>query len=232
MPTFTDDITVPSTRTTTRDGYLTASAVLARAGIQQYRFDELGIKDSKHQPDDMVNVFRSREALEQAVESFEKQPITLDHTWTHAGNWRRNAVGDVHDIAMDGDHMWGTLVLRDARAIEKVHGGRIQLSNGYNAQVIPRSGTYQGEPYEYEQTDLVGNHVAVVEDLRVGYFFPGLATGTVIDKGSHGFLHWMVKFQIPEPRREHRRKAGPMVPSRRVEGHRNFGQTEGLIAAR
>jgi len=30
----------------------------------------------------------------------------------------------------------------------------------------------------------------VVEDLRVGYFFPGLLPGTVVDEGSHGFLHW------------------------------------------
>ena len=34
--------------------------------------------------------------------------------------------------------------------------------------------------------------VAVVEDLRVGYFFPGLPPGTVVDEGSHSFLHWLV----------------------------------------
>jgi hypothetical protein len=30
--------------------------------------------------------------------------------------------------------------------------------------------------------------VAVVEDLGVRYFFPGLLSGTVVDEGSHGFL--------------------------------------------
>jgi hypothetical protein len=37
--------------------------------------------------------------------------------------------------------------------------------------------------------------VAVVGDLRVRYFFPGLATGTVVNEGSHGFLRWIVWFR-------------------------------------
>jgi hypothetical protein len=39
------------------------------------------------------------------------------------------------------------------------------------------------------------NGVAVVEDLRVRYLFPGLLPGTLVDEGSHGFLHWIVCFQ-------------------------------------
>jgi hypothetical protein len=31
--------------------------------------------------------------------------------------------------------------------------------------------------------------VTVVGDLRVSYLLPGLLTGTVIDQGSHGYLH-------------------------------------------
>jgi hypothetical protein len=40
-------------------------------------------------------------------------------------------------------------------------------------------------------SDRVDPHddIAVVEDLRVRYFFPGILAGTVVDEGSHGFLH-------------------------------------------
>jgi hypothetical protein len=38
--------------------------------------------------------------------------------------------------------------------------------------------------------------IAVVGDLRVRYFFPGLQTGTLVDEGSHDCLHWLVMFQL------------------------------------
>lgn len=165
---FEDVIPTPSTRTVTRDGYLVVPATLARSGIQQYRFGELGIKDGKHKPDDMVNVYRSPESLRAAAETFEAQTVTLNHAWTDAKNWRRHAVGDVHDIRMDGGNMTGTLVLRDADAIAKINAGRSQLSNGYKAEIVPRAGVYEGQSYEFEQLDLVGNHVAIVDQGRCG----------------------------------------------------------------
>jgi hypothetical protein len=118
MPTlaFEDVITVPSSRTTTHDGYVTAPATLARAGVQSYRFAELGMRDGKHKPEDMV----------------------------------------------------GTLILRDANAIAKINAGRSQLSNGYRGEIIPRRGVHEGQTYEFEQTNLVGNHVAIVDKARCG----------------------------------------------------------------
>src|SRR5690242_9757483 len=68
--------------------------------------------------------------------------------------------------------------------------------------------------------------VAVVGDLRVGHFFPGFLTGTVVDEGSHGFLHWIVASST-EPRLKCQGKAGPLVLSLRVEGHRNRGPMGG-----
>src|SRR4029077_14194610 len=52
--------------------------------------------------------------------------------------------------------------------------------------------------------------IAIVEDLRVRYFFPSLLTGTVVDEGSHGFLRWLVDFHY-QPRQEGRLTAGPKV---------------------
>src|SRR4029077_8317566 len=61
--------------------------------------------------------------------------------------------------------------------------------------------------------------IAIVEDLRVRYFFPGLLPGTVVDEGSHGFLRWLVVFHY-QSRQQGRLTAGSKVHSVRVEGHR------------
>lgn len=157
----------PSTaRTFTGDGYLTAPATLARAGVFRYLASELGLKDRK--PNDVVMVFRSPETLDAALETFESQTITLDHKWTTAANWRDNAIGDVRDVEIHGDSMVGTLIVRDAAAIKAIQKGTSQLSNGYLAKLVHRPGKHQGQDYEFEQTDLHGNHVAIVPKARNG----------------------------------------------------------------
>jgi uncharacterized protein len=155
-----------TSRTITKDGYLTASAVLAKAGVFNYRADELGLKNRK--PDEMVAVYRSTDALAKSVESFEAQPIALDHKWITSANWRSNAIGDVRDVEMHGDGMVGTLIVRDAAGIKAVQGGKTQLSNGYHATIVHRPGTYEGKAYEYEQTNFLGNHIALVDAARCG----------------------------------------------------------------
>lgn len=165
---FNDVIVTPdaSMRTITKDGYLTAPATLARAGVFKYLAGELGIKDRK--PETPIAVFRSPESLAEAVDSFESQTITLDHKWTTAANWRANAVGDVRDVELRGDSMVGTLIVRDAKAIKAIDEGTSQMSNGYAAKLVHRPGKYQGEDYEYEQTTFHGNHVAIVDKARCG----------------------------------------------------------------
>jgi len=157
----------PSTaRTFTGDGYLTAPATLARAGVFRYLASELGLKDRK--PNDVVMVFRSPETLDAALDTFESQTITLDHKWTTAANWKDNAIGDVRDVEIQGDSMVGTLIVRDAAAIKAIQKGTSQLSNGYLAKLLHRPGKHQGQDYEFEQTDLHGNHVAIVPKARNG----------------------------------------------------------------
>lgn len=155
-----------SSRTITGEGYLTAPAVLATAGVFTYLASELGLTDRKGT--DTVHVFRSINELQKAVESFESQTITLDHKWTDASNWRANAIGDVRDVEIRGDSMMGTLIVRDAEAIRAIGKGKAQLSNGYSARLVPKKGKFRGQAYDFEQTDFHGNHTAVVDAARCG----------------------------------------------------------------
>ena len=165
---FADVIETPvaTARTLTGDGYLTAPATLARAGVFTYAARELGIKHRP--PTSLVKVYRSADELAKAVESFESQTITLDHKWTTAANWRANAIGDVRDVEMNGDAMAGVLIVRDADAIKAIDQGKSQLSNGYSARLIHRPGKFEGQDYEFEQIDFHGNHIAIVDAARCG----------------------------------------------------------------
>lgn len=165
---FEDDLAMPvdSTRTLTVDGYLVAPAILARAGVFDYLASELGLTD--RQPNAVVKVYRSADALTKAVETFESQAVTLDHKWTNATNWRTHAVGDVRDVEMRGGEMAGTLIIRDRAAIEAIKKGTSQLSNGYEAKIAPKSGVFDGKTYEFEQIDFRGNHTAIVPSARCG----------------------------------------------------------------
>src|SRR5580693_3936929 len=56
------------------------------------------------------------------------------------------------------------------------------------------------------------DNVAVIGDLGVGHLVPGLVPGTVVNEGSHGCLHLLVKF-CSKPPRERSRGTGPKVHS-------------------
>jgi len=167
LQTFEDVTEAPSSHTLTGDGYLVTPAVLARAGIHKYFATELGLTDRK--PNEIISVYRSAETLQESVDSFESQTITLDHKWTSASNWKANAIGDVHDVEMRGEEMYGTLIIRDADAIATVRKGKTQLSNGYSARLVRKPANHRGQEYEYEQQDLRGNHIAVVTRGRCGH---------------------------------------------------------------
>lgn len=165
---FEDDLATPldSTRTTTVDGYLVAPAILARAGVFEYHASELGLTD--RQPNAVVKVYRSADELKKAVETFESQAVTLDHKWTNATNWRTHAVGDVRDVEMRGGEMAGTLIIRDRAAIDAVKKGTSQLSNGYQAKLVAKTGIFDSKAYEFEQIEFRGNHTAIVPAARCG----------------------------------------------------------------
>lgn len=173
MPThtFEDDINIDVSfaSTSTESGYLVAPATLAREGVQSYYARELGVEDETHKPGDLIGVYRSAATLAQSCESFEGLPLVLTHLWIDSSNWRANAIGDVRDIEMRGADMVGTLIVRDKGAVEQIRDGKqTEMSNGYRAVLLHKPGTYEGQAYEFEQTAIAGNHVALVSASRCG----------------------------------------------------------------
>lgn len=154
----------------TRDGFLVASARIARTGIQLYDGREIGRPDMA-----TVRVYRPPEEVfsKQAMQSLAHKPITLDHppVMVDAGNWEQYAIGHVGDeVTRDGDTVRVPMVIMDGKAIAAYErDGVKELSVGYSTELKWGKGTTpQGEAYDAIQTAIRGNHLAVVPAARGG----------------------------------------------------------------
>lgn len=154
----------------TDDGYLVATAKVARTGVQIYAGSDVGKPDIAS-----IRIYRPEAEVfsRDALHSFAHRPVTIDHpsVAVTAENWREHAVGQTGDeVARDGEFIRVPLVLMDAKAIKSVEDGkRRQLSMGYTCDVAFEPGiSPQGEAYDAIQRNIRGNHLAVVTAARGG----------------------------------------------------------------
>jgi len=169
MINFYDSIELATKPRRTDDGYLVATAKVARSGIQIYAGHEVGRPDLKQ-----VRVFRPEEEVfsDAVMSTFAYRPMTNDHPSepVTAKNWRDLAIGQIGaEVARDGDFIRVPLVLMDAQAIEDYENGKRELSMGYSATLEWSDGvTPDGEPYDCIQRNIKNNHLALVDRARAG----------------------------------------------------------------
>lgn len=153
----------------TKDGYMTATPLVARTGIQVYSGPECGRPDM-----DVVRVYRPPEEVfnKDALKSFTHRPVTLDHPRqsVSASNWRQLSRGHTGDeILRDGERFRVPMALMDAEAVQAYKAGKRQLSWGYDCDLDWTPGvTDSGEQYDAVQRNLRANHLAVVTTARGG----------------------------------------------------------------
>lgn len=173
---FRDRLTLDKRRRNS-DGYMAIHARAARTGIYHYLGREIDPDGAHFAADEIVPVYRPPEEVfdKAAVTSFIGKPITNDHPAqpVTAQNWRDLAGGTVmgakREVAEDGDYLGFDLAFMDAALIADVDAGKSELSNGYGAELVIKDGiTPEGEIYRAMQTNIRGNHVAVVDAGRAG----------------------------------------------------------------
>ena len=105
-----------------------------------------------------------------SVRSFDLVPVTIDHppVFLDATNTKAYAVGAVGIAEQDGDFMRAPLMVTDAQALEAIGQGAQELSCGYTCILVDEVGEYNGEKYDVRQTQIRGNHVALVTMGRAG----------------------------------------------------------------
>lgn len=142
-------------------GYLVTTAKLARIGAMQYLGEEIGRQSGK-----VYDVYVDESELfnDATMKSFEGVSVTVEHPTemeVNAHNWKELAVGHVSNVRRDGDFLIGDVVVNDSKAIKIVQDGKIEVSCGYDAELIEHEG-------KIKKVDIIGNHLAVVDEGRCG----------------------------------------------------------------
>ena len=90
-------------------------------------------------------------------------------------------------IPVADDFVRASIVVTDAITILAIQRGKCQLSCGYTAEVVAQVGVANGDKFDGVQTNIRGNHVAIVTKGRAG---PGCS---LIARGDAAFseVHFM-----------------------------------------
>lgn len=156
----------------TDEGFLRVPGRVARTGIQDYLASELQLTDRK--PNEIIKIYRPAEEVfnSDSLETYLGADVTVEHPkqMVDSSTYKNTSVGVVRSAgSQDGDFVVADLIIKDAKAIEAVNSGKVQLSAGYTAEYDMTPGvTADGVAYDGVQRSIKINHVAIVSRARAG----------------------------------------------------------------
>jgi hypothetical protein len=149
----------------TPEGYLRAWATIARTGVQHYT-DADGSIRREYRPETEV-------ASPESLASFAGKAITLEHppVLLDSANTKDYQIGfSGTEVVYDNGFVRAVMTITDQEAIERImRGDAKEVSAGYRVNYEATPGvTDSGENYDGIQTEISGNHIAVVRRGRAG----------------------------------------------------------------
>lgn len=168
------------------EGYLICRDVpINRTGVQEYLAGELGLDGD---PERVVKVYRLPEDVfaPAALASFEGKDVTDNHPpeMLTAENQSAYSKGHLEHVRRVGDNTVADLFIKDPVLASQVESGAMrEVSCGYNCKF---------EPYldGYRQTNIIGNHLAVVPRGRAGKGVAIRDTAAQAEKGTRNMNFW------------------------------------------
>lgn len=146
-------------------GFLKAKDVpIARTGVFPYLKADGSIEMEAKLPQELLN--------DSTIESANSKPITDDHPSesVNAGNSQKYMRGFTADNAhIDNDRIKVDMTITDYDLISEIQKGKQELSIGFQTDVVPVKGTFNGMAYDSVQRNIQINHVAVVKRGRAGH---------------------------------------------------------------
>lgn len=150
---------------------------ISRAGVTQYSGRAIGHDDLD--PGRMYNVYRPAEELAdpETIASFRLLPFINEHPAgllalddedlpTVDGKPAEGVIGESVYFA-DG-MLRGNLKIFTDRIAKAIEAGKREVSAGFRCIYERASGVFDGEPYDFIQRKIRGNHVALVHAGRMG----------------------------------------------------------------
>lgn len=165
---FYTPVKIGPKRSLTPEGFLLCEDVpIARIGELIYVGGEVPVDSGR---DGLVRISRDEAQVfaPATVASFLGKPITVDHPDEDVtpANWRSLSVGTIVAVRRGtgdlSDFLLADFLIQDEAAIAKVTAGNPEVSCGYDADYE------QIEPGKGRQTNIIGNHVALVDKGRCG----------------------------------------------------------------
>ncbi len=164
---------VDSQRKILENGYMSVPGRVARSGIQQYTAAELGLKDRP--PGELINVYRPPEEVFKAASlaSYDNADITVHHPddFVDSTTFKEVSVGHATSQGRQfGEYVVVDLLIKAQEAIDAINAGTAELSAGYSSEYLHKTGIApDGTPYEFIQTDITINHIALCDSARAGH---------------------------------------------------------------
>jgi len=150
--------------TRTDEGYLRGEAIVTRTGVFTYVNPDGTKRRELRHPDDIIR--------DDSIASMRQIPVTIDHPadLVNADTAQDLSVGMTgENVRADGGHIIAPFTITHKSGIDAVNAGRRELSLGYRLDLVAEQGEYNGERYDYRQTNVRYNHLALVAQARAGH---------------------------------------------------------------
>jgi len=144
-------------------GFMHVDGRISRTGVLRYR-DNDGNEWGELRTEDEVFAAES-------MASFQRVVVTNDHpdAFVSIKNVRDVQGGHLGSaVRRDGIFVRADVTVTDPATILEIQQGKRQLSCGYTAELVEDEGEFEGEGYSFRQTNIRGNHLAIVDVGRAG----------------------------------------------------------------
>ena len=161
----------PSARAYDINGWFeVADNPISREGVFPYSGAQVGHPDRGR----VFQVYRPGEELSapDALASFRLMPIIDDHTMLGEGHTPAEDVGVAgvigENVKFDRGVMTANLKIFSKALAQKIKNGKTELSCGYRCVYDFTPGVWNGQPYDAIQRQIRANHLALVDEGRMG----------------------------------------------------------------
>ena len=146
---------------------------LSKVGVFPYSGAQIGADD----PDRIYMVYRPEEELAhpECINSFKLLPWIDEHTLLGSPEdgliapERKGVEGVIgEDVFYQEGYLRGNIKAFSDRMAKLIDGGKKELSCGYRCRYEMTAGIFDGQRYDAIQRDIRGNHLALVDEGRMG----------------------------------------------------------------
>lgn len=125
-------------------------------------------------PDQIYYVYRPAEELarQETIDSFKLMPFIDEHEVLGVSGMpaeRKGIQGTIGEqVYFDPPYLRGNIKIHSSAAQSLIKAGKVELSPCYGCDWMAEVGAFEGKPYQYVQRNIMGNHLALVEEGRTG----------------------------------------------------------------